>query len=90
MRLVRPYIPLGVTQQSRIQPTPLQAWEDAAGTCNTCPGELEPAEALQRDPSPPAVPWRALGAGLAVLICVPLVLHLVLVLMPAALQVAAR
>lgn len=73
-------------------PTPLQAWEDAAGTCNTCPGELGPAEHLQADPErkPPAVPWRVLRAGAYLLICVPLVLHLVLVLMPAAVQVAAR
>ena len=75
-----------------MSPTSLLLHEDAAGTCNTCPGELEPAECLQRDPErkPPAMPWRALGAGCAVLLCVPLVLHLVLVLMPAAVQVAAR
>lgn len=77
---------------SRANPTPLQAWEDAAGTCNTCPGDLEPAEYLQREPDrkPPELPWRALGAGACVLIAAPLVLHLVLVLMPAAVQVAAR
>ena len=73
-------------------PTPLQAWEDAAGTCNTCPGELLPAEELQRDPArrPPAMPWRALGSGVAIVICVPLALHLVLQILPAVIQVAAR
>jgi hypothetical protein len=70
--------------------TRLLAWEDAAGTCNTCPGELEPAESLQHDPSPPAVPWRALGAGAAVLIAVPLALHLALALWPVAVTLAAR
>jgi len=75
---------------NRTHPTPLQAWEDAAGTCNTCPGELEPAEALQRDPEPPPVPWRTLGSGLAVLILTPLVLHLVLTALPHAVTVAAR
>lgn len=77
---------------SRVGQTALQAWEDAAGTCNTCPGELAPAEYLQREPVrlPPAVPWRVLGAGLAILICVPLALHLVLVLAPVVTQVAAR
>ncbi len=76
-----------------MSPTTLLLHEDAAGTCNTCPGELDSAEScFLRDPErkPPELPWRALGAGCAVLLCVPLVLHLVLVLMPAAVQVAAR
>lgn len=77
---------------SRAHPTPFQAWEDAAGTCNTCPGELEPAEALQREPAqhPPAVPWGQLGAGLGVLFAFVAAAHLVAAFWPAALQVAAR
>lgn len=90
MRMNRPYIPLGVTQQSRIQPTRLQQFEDDVGTCNTCPGELEPAECLQRDQSPPPYPWRALGAGLGVMFAVVAAVHLFAVFWPAAMQVAAR
>lgn len=93
MSASRPYIALGLTQQGRMTPTALLQHEDATGLCNTCPAELDSAESCYlRDPvrTPPAVPWRVLGAGCVVLICVPLVLHLVLVLMPAALQVAAR
>jgi len=70
----------------------LTQWEDDAGTCNPCPGELGPAEALQCEPAsvPPPVPWRALGAGCAVLLMVPLVAHLVLRALPYVAQVAAR
>lgn len=75
---------------SRAHPTPLQAWEDAIGTCNTCPGELEPAEALQREPAPPPYPWRALGAGLAVVFAVLLGVHFAMPLLATATQVAAR
>jgi hypothetical protein len=75
-----------------MSPTTLLLHEDAAGTCNTCPGELEPAECLQREPErkPPAMPWRALGAGACLLICVPLALTLALRLLPIVVQVAAR
>lgn len=77
---------------SRANPTPLQAWEDAAGTCNTCPGELEPVEALQREPvqRPPAVPWGELGAGVGVLFAVVAAAHLFAAFWPGVLQVAAR
>ena len=90
MSRARPYIPNGVRWQGRIEQTPLQAWEDAAGTCNTCPGELEPAEALQRDPTPPAYPWRELGLGLAVMFMAICGASVLAALMPAAALVAAR
>lgn len=76
---------------TRIPQTALQRWEDAAGTCNTCPGELHSAECvLQREPGPPPYPWRDLGLGLAVVfvaICGASVLALYL---PHAAMVAAR
>lgn len=77
---------------SRVPQTALQAWEDAAGTCNTCPGELEPAECLQRDPvrRPPPYPWRALGTGLAVVFAAVIGVHLFAAFWPAVVQVAAR
>ena len=77
---------------NRVAQTALQRWEDDAGTCNTCPGELEPAECLQRDPvrRPPAYPWRQLGAGLAVLFATVVGVHVACVIWPASVQVAAR
>jgi len=77
---------------NRTQPTPLQAFEDASGMCNTCPGELEPAEYLQRDPvnSPPPYPWRTLCAGLAVVFAVLLGVHFAMPLLSAVTVVAAR
>ncbi len=73
----RPFIPLGCTQQSRLTPTALLNHEDATGMCNTCPGELEPAEAMQRAPGPDPYPWRQLFAcfvlGLAVIGCASLI-----------------
>lgn len=70
MSRARPYIAAGLDQQGRVQQTRLLAWEDDAGTCNTCPGELQPAECLQREPdrgTPPPVPWRAFGAALLII-----------------------
>ena len=90
MSAARPYLPAGCDQQGRVPQTALQAWEDAAGTCNTCPSELEPAECLQRDPGPPPYPWRDLGAGVCVLFGVVAAAHLVAIVCPAVLQVAAR
>lgn len=67
-------------------------FEDDAGTCNTCPGELEPAECLQRDPvrRPPPVPWRELGAGLAVVLAVLLGVHVFCVVTQPSVSVAAK
>jgi hypothetical protein len=89
----RPYIASGLDQQGRVQQTNLQRWEDDAGTCNTCPGELHTAECLfQREPvrRPPPVPWRALGAGLAIVFLAVGGLHVVNVIWPPAITVAAR
>ena len=48
----RPYIALGLDHQGRQVPTMayrrLQA-EDSAGICDTVPGDLAPAEELQRE-----------------------------------------
>lgn len=66
----RPFIPLGCDQQGRMTPTALLRYEDATGMCNTCPGELEPAEAMQREPGPEPYPWRPLLAGFALLLAV--------------------
>ena len=91
MSRAHPYIPAGYDWQGRIEQTTLQAYEDAAGTCNTCPGELDSAESCyQRDPSPPPYPWRALGTGLAVVFMVLGVVHLVASVAPQLAQVAAR
>ena len=92
MSSTRPYIAHGLTQQGRVQPTPLQAYEDDSGMCNTCPGELEPAEMLQREPAsmPPDYPWRRLGRG-AVVVCTALAcLYFALPHVVTAVQVAAR
>jgi len=87
----RAFIPLGCDQQGRLRPTALLNYEDAVGTCNTCPGELEPAEAMQADltPTPPPYPWRDLGLGLAVMF-VAICGASVLAMAPSALMVAAR
>lgn len=92
MSRARPYIPLGCDQQGRMTPTALLRYEDAIGTCNTCPGELEPAEALQRDPVrlPPPVPWRQLGAGLLVVLLAVAGAHVASVVWPSSQQVASR
>jgi hypothetical protein len=91
MKLVRPFAAQSTTEPSRVQPTPLQAWEDAVGTCNTCPGELLPAEELQREPvrKPPPYPWRDLGAGLCIVFAVMLVAHFAVPVSPTA-RVAAK
>jgi hypothetical protein len=77
---------------NRVPQTRLLCWEDAAGTCNTCPGELEPAEYLQCDAAPkvPSYPWRTLGAGLAVVFAAVFGLHLASVVLAPAVTVAAR
>lgn len=94
MSRARPYIAAGLDHQGRIAQTRMQAWEDDAGTCNTCPGELDSAEScFQRDPDrgmPPPVPWRALGAGAAVLFLAVVGLQVAVQILPAAVQVATR
>lgn len=90
MSRARPYIPHGIRWQGRIEQTPLQAWEDAAGTCNTCPGELEPAERLQRERGPEPYPWRDLGLGLAVMFVAVCGASVIAALLPAAQVVATR
>ena len=66
----RAYIPMGCDQQGSVTPTALLRYEDESGMCNTCPGELEPAESLQRERGPEPYPWRELLAGFALLLAV--------------------
>jgi len=75
-----------------MKPTALLNYEDDAGTCNTCPGELMPAEELQREPArrAPPVPWRQLGAGLAVVFLAVVGVQVANVVWPPAVTVAAR
>ncbi|MCU7372817.1 hypothetical protein PEC18_18625 [Paucibacter sp. O1-1] len=53
-----------------VQATPKAAasrldFEDSTGMCDTCPGELWPAEVLQIDPVPMQPPGPTLGSVLA-------------------------
>lgn len=73
-----------------MKPTALLRYEDDSGLCDTCPGELEPAETLQREPGPEPYPWRQLLAGFVLTLAAIACGSLIAAYAPASSVVAAR